>query len=125
MNVSICRAGASITEWLDRNIDYWPLMPRHCVEKLCKEKYEGTAVVSEVETVCGSGPLGMKLFGFALKQVLAEHLASVIEQEVKDTVSGKQIGTEEVVDCKQNCLLKVDAMKNIKSIPDRRDILVT
>ena len=44
-NATICRVGMSIAELLHRNIDFWPLaMPRESVEKLCKEKYEWTAV---------------------------------------------------------------------------------
>lgn len=41
---TICRTGMSITEWLHRNIDFWPpVMPRESVEKLCEERYEWTA----------------------------------------------------------------------------------
>ena len=122
---TVCRTGMSITEWLHRNIDFWPLvMPRESVEKLCKEKYEWTAVAKAVDEVCDSGPLGLKLFGFALKQVLAEQLASIIEQEVAKLVSAEQVGTVEVVNCKQTCWLKIEGMKNITSIPDRREVVI-
>ena len=104
----------SITEWLHRNIDFWLLvMPRESVEKLRKERYEWTAVAKAVDEVCDSGPLGLKLFGFALKQVLAEQLAHVIGQEVTKLVSAEQVGTGEVVNCKHTCWLKIEKMKNI------------
>jgi hypothetical protein len=122
----IGRTGTSITEWLDRNSDLWPLvMPRSSVDKLCKEKYEWTAVASEVESVCESGPLGLKLFGFALKQVMAELLADLIEQEVLALVNEKEITDSSVVNCKQKCWQKIEAMKNLSTLPDRREVFVT
>jgi len=126
LGASIGRSGTSITEWLDRNSSLWPLvMPKSSVEKLCKEKYEWTAVAKEVESVCESGPLGLKLFGFALKQVMAELLASIIEKEVDTLVGSKEITDASVVSCKQACWQKIDAMKNLKSLPDRREVFVT
>ena len=124
-NATICRTGMSITEWLRRSIDFWPLvMPCESAEKLCKEKYECTAVAKAVGEVCDSGPLGLKLFGFALKQVLAEQLASIIEQEVAKLVGAEQVGTVEVVNCKQTCWPKIEGMKNITSIPGRREVVI-
>ena len=118
----------SITEWLRRNIDFWPLvMPRESVEKLCKEKYV------RVDS-CGEGgrrgvrfwTLGLEAVRLCsqLKQVLAEQLANIIEQEITNLVSAKQVGTVEVVNCKQTCWLKIEGMKNITSIPDRREVVI-
>lgn len=67
--------------------------------------------------MCDSGPLGLKL-------LLAEQLASIIEQEVTKLVSAEQVGTVEVVNCKQTCLLKVEGMRSITSIPDRRGVVI-
>jgi hypothetical protein len=108
------------SEWLTSHKDMWALvLPVAQTTKLLEAPAESSWKdhAAEIQDVVASGPLGSKLFGFALKLILAELVEEVIEREIQAMLKHENISNEVFMTAFRQAKADVANISGIDALP--------
>ena len=112
------KLGSSPPEWLAAHADVWPfVLPQDSVQRLlsvAKEEPWATAK-SDVVAVTSSGLLGMKLFGYAMKEIADTDVTTIINDAAVGIWSMQAITRKSMADLIHDTEKKVDAVEGVQS----------
>eukprot|EP00974_Lingulodinium_polyedra_P101056 9791209-Lingulodinium_polyedra.AAC.1 len=113
-----------LVDWLSQNKALWHnCMPCEQTELIMAGSSSGdvTAVEMQVCQVVHSGSFGLRLFGYMLRDLLAESVARDIDAKIaKLTSANVNITNAFVSDLRQQCVGVAEATGDIDQLPDSR-----
>ena len=115
------------SEWLTSHKDLWMLvLPVAETTKLLEAPAESSWKdhAAEIQEVVASGPLGCKLFGFALKLILGELVEEVITNKVNAMLKHDIISNDVFMTHFRQAKADVSNISGIGGLPERRSIML-
>ena len=86
------------------------------------DKREFSEVSDQLFTVIDSSMLGEKMFGWAAKHLLGERVDKILKSETEELGKKESITFEEFHTCFQSCMAKLQEIKGIEELPEKRTV---
>jgi hypothetical protein len=112
-------AGTNPVDFLKRHSSEWPLvMPKACVDKILAVPDWGdwASVAAELREAYQSGPLGAKIFGFAVSMVLDTHIQSIMHEELRKLAAKPHIRVQDVLECKRAINQSIETLPGVDTV---------
>ena len=117
------KLGSSPPEWLEQNKDIWPfVLPKQSVEKLSAmdKNQPWDTCKAELVHVTSSGQLGMKLFGFAMKELADTEITGIITKAAESIWKMERISRLSIADLTIKTEENVNAVEGVLSLQGTR-----